>query len=355
MELILLISSLSLFYVVINSITIKVVKDTPREITNSVSVLIPMRNEINNAKDCLDSLVNQQGLNNFEIIVLDDESTDGTLGVIKSFSNVKVIEGKPKPSGWLGKLWACHQLFERSNGEYLVFVDADVRFSKNAIASALDVMGNLDFISPYPKQIANGFIARLFQPLLQWSWLASVPLLLTYRFPSEQMAVANGQFFIVKKSAYLKSGGHFAIKNEVLDDLMLARNLIGSGFKGVVAEASSVAVCEMYNSAKELIRGYQKSLHKAFGSLFGTFFALILLISTGIIPIIAALRGSEIGLLSFVLVFMGRFIASIRTGSVPTTAIMHPLAIAFLVVLIFYSWYGKITKTLVWRNRILYG
>jgi hypothetical protein len=230
-----------------------------------------------------------------------------------------------------------------------------VRFSKNAIASALDVMENLDFISPYPKQIANGFIARLFQPLLQWSWLASVPLLLTYRFPREQMAVANGQFFVVKKSAYLKSGGHFAIKNEVLDDLMLARNLIGNGFKGVVAEASSVAVCEMYTSAKELMRGYQKSLHKAFGSLLGTFFALILIISTGIIPIIAALRGSEIGLLSFVLVFMGRFIASLRTGSAPTTAIMHPLAIAFLVVLIFYSWYGKITKTLIWRNRILDG
>jgi glycosyltransferase involved in cell wall biosynthesis len=355
MELILLISSLSLFLIVINSITIKVVRDAPKEFAKSVSVLIPMRNEFTNAKDCLDSLVKQQGLKNFEIIVLDDESTDGTLDLVKQISKVNVINGRPKPSDWLGKLWACHQLSQRSNGEYLVFVDADVRFSKNAIASALDVMGNLDFISPYPKQIANGFIARLFQPLLQWSWLASVPLFLTYRFPKEQMAVANGQFFIVKKSAYLKSGGHFAIKNEVLDDLMLARNLIGNGFKGIVAEASSVAVCEMYHSARELIRGYQKSLHKAFGSFLGTLFALSLLISTGIIPIIAALRGSEIGLLSFVLVFTGRLIASIRTGSAPMTAIMHPLAIAFLVVLIFYSWYGKVTKTLIWRNRILNG
>jgi glycosyltransferase involved in cell wall biosynthesis len=314
-----------------------------------------MRNEINNAKDCLDSLVNQQGLKNFEIIVLDDESTDGTFDLVKKFSEIKIIYGKPKPSGWLGKLWACHQLSEHSNGEYLVFVDADVRFSKNAISSVLVVMGNLDFISPYPKQVANGFIARLFQPLLQWSWLASVPLFLTYKFPNKQMAVANGQFFVVKKSAYLRSGGHFAVQNEVLDDLMLARKLIGHGFKGIVAEASSVAVCEMYNSSRELARGYQKSLHKAFGSLLGTFFALLLLISTGIIPIIAAIRGSEIGLLSFVLVFIGRVIASMRTGSAPTTAIMHPLAILLLVVLTFYSWYGKITKTLIWRNRILNG
>lgn len=355
MELILLLSIISLIMIVLNALTIKVIKDKPNNFSKSISILVPMRNEVDNAQACLETLINQQGLENFEILVLDDESSDGTAEIIKNFSKVEVITGKPKPAGWLGKLWACHQLSEHSKGEYLVFIDADVRLTKNAISSALKSMGNWDFISPYPKQIATGFVQRLFQPLLQWSWLASVPLLWTNKFPNRQMAVANGQFLIIKKSAYLNSGGHFEIKSEVLDDLMLARKLIGKGFQGNVAEASNVAVCNMYDSARGLFLGYQKSLYKAFGSVLGSLLALALLISTGIFPIIAAINGSKIGFLSFTLIFIGRIIASMRTGGIPNTAILHPLAIALLIYLFFFSWYGKLTKTLTWRNRSLNG
>jgi hypothetical protein len=181
--------------------------------------------------------------------------------------------------------------------------------------------------------------------------MASVPLVLSQKFSIKTMAVANGQFLIVKRNAYFNSGGHEAIKDEVLDDLMLARKLLKHGYKGGVAEASQVAQCRMYDSTRDLILGYQKSLYKAFGSIIGTTFAIVLLLATGIVPILGTLSGSNLALLSFLLVFAGRFISSVRTGGIPNTALLHPLAITILIILIVYSWYGKFTKTLSWRGR----
>ena len=351
MDFILILSSALLALVVLNALTIRVVKNECRDTDESVSVLIPMRNEEKNAKDCIKNLLNQKGIKNLEIIALDDESQDGTLAALQSFSDIKVISGQPAPKNWIGKLWACHQLVQQSNGNTLVFIDADVRLEDCAISSAINKMGDWDFISPYPNQIVAGFIQRVFQPLLQWSWMASVPLLISQKFSIKSMAVANGQFLIVKRNAYLKSGGHESIKGEVLDDLMLARKLLEHGFKGGVAEASQVAQCKMYDSTRDLFLGYQKSLHKAFGSVIGAVFAVALLVATGIVPILGALSGSTLALVSFLLVYASRFISSVRTGGIPNTALLHPIAIIFLIILIIYSWYGKLTKTLSWRGR----
>ena len=353
MEITLFLASLALVMVVINSLTIRVIKDVPRQVPNAVSILIPMRNEEENARDCLTSIVNQQGLENFEILVLDDNSIDNTANEVRKFSQVRLISGSNPPDKWLGKLWACQQLFEASQHEYLVFLDADVRLSENAIASSISKMQEWDFISPYPKQLTKGFVQRIFQPLLQWSWLASVPLAIAQRFAIKSMAVANGQFLIVKRAAYINAGGHAAVKSEVLDDLMLARQLLDKGFKGGVAEASQVANCHMYKDAKELFKGYQKSLWKAFGSFFGNIIAIFLLVVTGLIPLATALTGSDLGLLAFIFIFLSRVISSLRTGSLPNTAILHPVSIFVLIGLIIYSWFGRITQTLTWRDRSL--
>lgn len=351
MQLLLAICALACFLVILNSLTIKVIKDSSASILDSVSILIPMRNESANAADCLESILNQTGLNKVEILCLDDASTDNTAEIIKGFPTVKYLSGSNPPEDWLGKLWACHTLAEKSTGEYLVFVDADVRLSKNAVASSISKMGNWDFVSPYPRQIASGFIQKVFQPLLQWSWLASVPLLLAQKLSIKSMAVANGQFLIVKRQAYFNSGGHAAIKSEVLDDLMLAKQLLEHGYKGGVAEGSQVAKCQMYQNNSELFKGYQKSLWKAFGSIPGTILAIMLLITTGVVPIVNALLGSTTGLIAFGLIAISRVIASLRTSSLPNTALLHPIATILLLVLIAYSWFGKMTKSLTWRDR----
>ena len=351
MEISLYLSALALALVVFNSLTIRVIKNTPTKVSGSVSVLIPMRNEEENVKGCLSSVLAQKGLDTLEVIAIDDGSTDNTSNEVKAFPSVELISGEKLPDKWLGKLWACQQLAEKSSGDYLVFVDADVRLSDYAVANSISKMGNWDFISPYPRQLTAGFVQKIFQPLLQWSWLSSVPLLIAQKYSIKSMAVANGQFLIIKRDAYFKSGAHAGIKTEVLDDLMLARNLLKQGYKGGVAEASNIATCHMYKNKMELFKGYQKSLWKAFGSVPGTILAIALLIVTGILPIISTALGSTSGLAAFGLITLSRMISSLRTGSLPNSAIFHPLAILMLLGLILFSWYGKITNTITWRDR----
>ena len=351
MEISLYLSALALVLVIFNSLTIRVIKNSPTKVSGSVSVLIPMRNEEENVKGCLSSVLAQKGLDTLEVIAIDDGSTDNTSNEIKVFPSVELISGEKLPDKWLGKLWACQQLAEKSSGDYLVFVDADVRLSDYAVANSISKMGNWDFISPYPRQLTSGFVQKIFQPLLQWSWLSSVPLLIAQKYSIKSMAVANGQFLIIKRDAYFKSGAHAGIKAEVLDDLMLARNLLKQGYKGGVAEASNIATCHMYKNKMELFKGYQKSLWKAFGSVPGTILAIALLIVTGILPIISTALGSTSGLAAFGLITLSRMISSLRTGSLPNSAIFHPLAILMLLGLILFSWYGKITNTITWRDR----
>ena len=351
MEISLYLSALALALVIFNSLTIRVIKNSPTKASGSVSVLIPMRNEEENVKGCLSSVLAQKGLDTLEVIAIDDGSTDNTSNEVKAFPSVELISGEKLPDKWLGKLWACQQLAEKSSGDYLVFVDADVRLSDYAVANSISKMGNWDFISPYPRQLTSGFVQKIFQPLLQWSWLSSVPLLIAQKYSIKSMAVANGQFLIIKRDAYFKSGAHAGIKTEVLDDLMLARNLLKQGYKGGVAEASNIATCHMYKNKMELFKGYQKSLWKAFGSVPGTILAIALLIVTGILPIISTALGSTSGLAAFGLITLSRMISSLRTGSLPNSAIFHPLAILMLLGLILFSWYGKITNTITWRDR----
>ena len=351
MEISLYLSVLALALVIFNSLTIRVIKNTPTKVSGSVSVLIPMRNEEENVKGCLSSVLAQKGLDTLEVIAIDDGSTDNTSNEIKVFPSVELISGEKLPDKWLGKLWACQQLAEKSSGDYLVFVDADVRLSDYAVANSISKMGNWDFISPYPRQLTSGFVQKIFQPLLQWSWLSSVPLLIAQKYSIKSMAVANGQFLIIKRDAYFKSGAHAGIKTEVLDDLMLARNLLKQGYKGGVAEASNIATCHMYKNKMELFKGYQKSLWKAFGSVPGTILAIALLIVTGILPIISTALGSTSGLAAFGLITLSRMISSLRTGSLPNSAIFHPLAILMLLGLILFSWFGKLTNTITWRDR----
>lgn len=351
MEISLYLSALALALVIFNSFTIRVVKNSPSNVIGTVSILIPMRNEAENVAGCLRSVLQQKGLESFEVLALDDGSTDNTVGEIKAFPKAQLILGEKLPTNWLGKLWACQQLAEKSTGEYLVFVDADVRLGEYAVANSISKMGKWDFISPYPQQLTTGFIQKIFQPLLQWSWLASVPLLIAQKYSVKSMAVGNGQFLIIKREAYFKSGAHSEIKAEVLDDLMLARNLLKHGFKGGVAEASNIAKCHMYKNNRELYRGYQKSLWKAFGSIPGTILAVGLLILTGLLPIISAMLGSIYGLIAFGLIILSRIISSLRTGSLPNSAIFHPLAILILLGLILFSWFGKLTNTITWRDR----
>lgn len=342
----------------INLITVRVVKPKGLSpIRNSVSVLLPLRNEAKNVPALLESILNQNQLIDWEVIALDDNSTDETLDLINdnTASNLQVLSGLQLPNGWLGKNFACYQLANASKCEYLVFVDADVRLSKSAVADAIHEMRKLnwDFISPYPRQLAFTFLERLAQPLLQWSWFATLPLRLAEKLNKPSMAVANGQFFIVKRDVYFAAGGHEAIKAEVLDDLELARLLMRSGARGGVADGSQVAQCRMYSNNAELMEGYSKSQWRAFGNPAGAILASLLLFSSSILPILLGFLGEIFGWYGYFALVFSRVLVAAKTKSVLSSASLHPLSAFLWIYLIGLSWVRKYRGELLWRGRKL--
>ena len=181
------------------------------ERSEPVTILIPVRNEAENIADLILSLQAQQFLNKPGIIFINDSSTDETSDKLQEAKDggaqIKVINAPELPDGWLGKPWALQQGYLQAKGEIVVTLDADVRLTSTAIAQALDMLGDRSFISPYPRQIAKTFSERLIQPLLQWSWMSTVPLRVAEKSGRTSFAVANGQFFLVRKSALDQIGG----------------------------------------------------------------------------------------------------------------------------------------------------
>jgi glycosyltransferase involved in cell wall biosynthesis len=318
-------------------------------------VLVPLRNEEENAISIIETLAAQENLSNVEFLILNDNSTDNTFELVtttaRGNSRFTIMQGKALPDGWLGKPWALAQLSDSATGEILICIDADVRLASTGIAAAVTAMrkNKLDFFSPYPAQVARTFSERMIQPLLQWSWISSVPLAIAQRSTNPSFAVANGQFFAVKKSALEKSGGYSLIKSEVLDDIQMARVLLRNKFKGTVGNGAFIAQCHMYSSWGELRNGYAKSLCKGFGGLFGSFVAIALLILTGIVPIIAAASGSPVGWFAFVTVLLSRIISAQITRSNLFDSLLHPISAVLLVYLIIYSWLMR--GRIQWKGR----
>ncbi len=343
----------------LNFVSIRRLSPSDAAITSKVSILIPMRNEERNVEGSIESAVSQHGLLDFEVLVLDDQSEDRTFDIANSlkskFTNLRLSKGGDLPVNWLGKNYALHTLSKEATGEYLVFLDADVRLNPTAIASAIKELEarGWSYISPYPKQLVKGFLANLVQPLLQWSWFSTLPLRAAEKSLLRSTVVANGQFFIARSDAYRNSGGHIEIKGEVLDDLELARLMRKAKFRGSVVDGSRISNCQMYENGSELIAGYEKSQWRAFGGFSGAALGALFLFLTSIYPAILIVSDIQLGIFLYSLIISTRLLAAIRTDSVKWSAPLHPLAIAIWIYLIFRSILLKKKNSLYWRGRQL--
>ena len=147
-----------------------------------VSILIPARNEANNIGDCLESIISQD-FESFEVIILDDRSTDGTVKVVESFlgSNqfVRLVKGKDLPDGWVGKNWACHQLSEHAKGQLILFMDADTKLVNSSVLSnAVTHIENkqVDLITLMPKRESGSLVEKFMYIFIDWSLFRMMPI-----------------------------------------------------------------------------------------------------------------------------------------------------------------------------------
>jgi len=325
------------------------------ERTEKISILIPVRNEAENIAELVSSLQAQEFLADLEIIFINDSSTDETSELLRKAQDegaaITVINAPEPPIGWMGKPWALQQGFEKASAEIIVTLDADVRLTYTAIAQAIGMLGDRDFISPYPRQIAKTFSERLIQPLLQWSWMTTVPIRIAEKSSRTSLAVANGQFFLVRRSALDKINGFASVKNEVLEDMKLAKSLISAGARGGVADGSTIAQTRMYKNFAEIKAGYGKSLWKAFGTKEGSFLVASFIFVTGIAPIIIWLSGNPIGFIAYEFMVITRILSASRSHGRKLDSILHPISSIILIYLIIYSWQSR--GKVQWKGRTL--
>jgi glycosyltransferase involved in cell wall biosynthesis len=255
----------------------------------SLSVLIPARNEALNLSRLLPALL-QSSLKPDEILVLDDESEDGTFEIAsralqKGDIPYRVIAGRPVAFGLAlsGKNHACAQLAQAAIGDVLLFCDADVIPSRQAIERSAYLLGRTQCagFSALPRQITRGFRERLVMPwLVQIPLLTMLPLGFAWRTRIRSAQMANGQWLAIWRDRYEEVGGHQALGTELLDDVRLAARVANSRGYGLlpVLSVSDISV-EMYTDWDEMIRGFSKNLVQIYGGN-SLAFALILLVWT---------------------------------------------------------------------------
>jgi glycosyltransferase involved in cell wall biosynthesis len=230
----------------------------------SVSVIVPARNEEACLGACLQSLIAQTGVT-FEIIVVDDGSTDRTRAIAESFPGVKVIEPGPLPAGWTGKNNAVAAGAKQATGNWLLFTDADTVHQPGSLARAVAEVKEhgADLLSYSPEQEVHGFWEKAIMPVIFAELARKYPPSRVSDF-STNMAAANGQYLLISRSVYDAVGGHAAVAHSLLEDVALARAVRESGRRIYFRYGADAVRTRMYRSFDQLREGWTKNLSLLF-------------------------------------------------------------------------------------------
>ncbi len=206
-----------------------------------ISVIFAARDEAEKLSAALATLL-AQDYPRFEVVAVNDRSRDQTPAILHEFErahqNLKVIDVAELPPGWLGKPHALVAGFERSQGEWLVFTDADVHFAPDVLRRAvgLATQQKWDHMSLLTAIEMRGFweITAISYFALGFvfgnePWLASNPRSRRY--------VGVGAFQLVRRDAYEKSGGHRRLRMDVIEDMKLGKLIKIAGCRSGVAVA----------------------------------------------------------------------------------------------------------------------
>jgi chlorobactene glucosyltransferase len=243
-------------------------------ISSTVAVLVPVRNEILNIDLCLAGLSAQAGLPHpATIIVVDDGSQDGTGAAVQrhiaTHPTIRLIDAGPLPAGWAGKPHACWRGALAAEGDWLCYVDADVRVEPELIASAVTTAEahGIDMLSLQPRQELGGFWERVVIPA------GLLVLACAKRFEPASQDIVNGQFLLVRRNAYFAVGGHCAVRSEICEDRALAERIRERGFILQVLAAPHLAHTRMYRDLNSLWQGFAKNSSDILGSVGETLIA----------------------------------------------------------------------------------
>ena len=317
-----------------------------------VSILIPVRNEENN----IDPLIkNLQEINypSFEILLLDDQSTDHTAQCIKKYTKhrqIRYLEGAPLPAGWLGKNWACHQLSKAAQGDYWLFIDADVRLHPEAINSAITEIQEkkLALFTVFPDQCMLTLPEKIIVPMMHYILVSLLPLRRVYKSKFSSLSAANGQFMLFDKNLYMD--WHRQVKNQIIEDIAIMRTLKKTGLKGEVLLGNELIKCRMYQGLKESLQGFSKNILAGFGNSSILLIIYIFLISLGYLSFLFSPSPLLYFIIPGILLLRGG-ISYLAHQPVGKMLLLHPLQIMAMLIISIRSVYQSKTKKISWKDR----
>ena len=322
----------------------------------TVSILIPVRNEINNIEGLINSLL-QSTTGVAEIIFLDDDGSDGTYQSLlqwKIFSPlIKVYKGKTLENGWLGKNYACHQLglLANKDSDYLLFLDADTRLFPDSLSNILKiaVSNHIDLLTVFPYQKYSNAQTEMVIPLMHYILLTLLPISLIQNSKWTSFSAGNGQCMLYKTDKYLQVSPHNVLKNVITEDIESVRLFKKLGFR-CRAEVGLLNTI-MYSSLKESIYGFSKNIFAGFKNniIFAIGYLFFVLLGY-IIVLVGGNYGHLIVLLSLS-VLIKILVSYLSNNIVFKQVLFQPFMIMIKSYIIILSIYKTYSHNLVWKGR----
>ena len=258
-----------------------------------ISICVPARNEELNLRPCMEVIL-AQTYPAFELIVMDDRSTDATSMIIKERSDdrrLHALYGSPLPPGWAGKPHALHQAFLTARGEWLCFIDADTFLAPEALAScyAKALETNADLFTVLTYQITGTFWEKVVLPLVMTALSVGFSPR-KVNDPNRHDAVANGQFILIKRSVYQAIGGYERLKDQIVEDKAIAEQVKSNGYRLIIADGKKLVRTHMYNSLPQMWEGWTKNIYLGLRDqpallLLGAVGAFLLVVAALFLPV----------------------------------------------------------------------
>ncbi len=335
------------------------------EPTQSVSVLIPARNEARGIAETVNLALASQDAQ-VEVVVLDDHSSDRTAEIVNQIaendSRVRCVAGDPLPAGWNGKQYACVQLAEFASHERLLFLDADVRLRPGALARLIEQQddNNVALLSAFPHQETGTALEKLIIPMMHFILLGFLPLARMRASSHPAYAAGCGQLFLTRREAYRQAGTHRAICQSRHDGLKLPRIYREAGLMTDVVDGTDLADCRMYRSAGEVIRGVVKNATEGIANPRLIVPFSIVLLGGSVLPVVTLVWSmAEQNPLAIVVSTVGvivghlpRAIGAIRFRQSSFGVICHSLATLIFVALQWIALvFHLLGRQIAWRGR----
>ena len=342
-----------------------------------LTVIVPARNEEQSLGTCLESLVAQsedifQLGRDWELIVVDDHSTDRTAEIARSFPGVTVLQAAKLEKGWTGKNNAIWTAARKARGRWILFTDADTIHEPGDLHRAIHeaTRHKAGVLSYSPRQLVTGLAQRTLMPLV-FSELALAYPPAKVSDPNQRVAAANGQFLLVEREAYRRLGGHPSVADRVLEDVEIAflakRRKVGLRFR----YAPDALSTRMYRTTNAMIEGWTKNLALLFNNALATALwkALDIVLLIGLPWVAFHLWNARFSphslewlgagwvLLLLWLRTLFRFYARVAKSNFPfVDCAISPLGLPLFVVLLYRSWFKhRVLKQVSWKGRTYPG